>query len=579
MQETELKQLLKTLQHNLDILREREAKFGGNAPLDLLNQIEDHETALVLVKTRLAGDISDEALEKELAPLTLTIERGGTEIIAGDKVAGDKSVIKIGTLVIPTIPLLALLLLVIGILVFVGLNFLGPTKMSGRFNVAVADFGELNSAGQLQRSTVGQRLSTWVFEELEAQNNQYPANNQVQVWHDSLPLTRKLTKIGLIEGSTPQARADAAAKLAQKIGADVVIYGYLDAGEAKVFTLEFYVSPRLQGETDTTIGRYQLGEPIPVPVNFDPADVLSREAVAGPLTTRTDALFWLILGLKEELLGRSKEALDIFQQAEQQLPDWQEKGEGKETLYFFIGRSALFLNRDEEAEQVFSKALQIQPEFVRAQIALGSVYYKRAQCLLQNTARQNNETCIELCQNDQGCIAPCQQSPEECLQQVNTDLEQTISDYQRGLDLAQGSQNPQLETIARFALSTAYFLEGQTYYYLRQDAEANRFLESAIQEIQQVLAVLVKAEQYRFVGQAYLALGSAYTLQARMLQDQGKTNESIALYGKAGEAYKQCIAQQQLMPYSDQILIEQVIANCKSSDELTKQALLSLQGG
>jgi hypothetical protein len=58
LNETELKQLLETLHKNLNILREREAKYGGNAPLDLLNQIEDHQTAIGLIEPRLAGEIS-----------------------------------------------------------------------------------------------------------------------------------------------------------------------------------------------------------------------------------------------------------------------------------------------------------------------------------------------------------------------------------------------------------------------------------------------------------------------------------------------------------------------------------------
>ena len=48
MNETELKQLLTQLHRQLNILREREAKYGGSVPLDLLNQIQDHEVAIYL---------------------------------------------------------------------------------------------------------------------------------------------------------------------------------------------------------------------------------------------------------------------------------------------------------------------------------------------------------------------------------------------------------------------------------------------------------------------------------------------------------------------------------------------------
>ena len=62
MNEIELGQFLQTLHHHLNILKEREAKFGVNVPLELLNQIEDHQTAIALVESRLRGEISPESL-------------------------------------------------------------------------------------------------------------------------------------------------------------------------------------------------------------------------------------------------------------------------------------------------------------------------------------------------------------------------------------------------------------------------------------------------------------------------------------------------------------------------------------
>ena len=42
--------ILTQLNENLQILREREAKYAGSAPLDLLNQIEDHRETIVLTE-------------------------------------------------------------------------------------------------------------------------------------------------------------------------------------------------------------------------------------------------------------------------------------------------------------------------------------------------------------------------------------------------------------------------------------------------------------------------------------------------------------------------------------------------
>lgn len=69
----ELKQIRILLQEELNILREREAKYGGNAPLELLGQINDYQEAVDLVEARLNEEISDEALAEGLAPLNLSL--------------------------------------------------------------------------------------------------------------------------------------------------------------------------------------------------------------------------------------------------------------------------------------------------------------------------------------------------------------------------------------------------------------------------------------------------------------------------------------------------------------------------
>jgi tetratricopeptide (TPR) repeat protein len=574
MNETELKGLLQTLHRQLNILKEREAKFGGDAPLRLLNQIEDHQTALKLVEARLRDDISADELEESLAPLNLSLDRrGDTEIVSG------RNIIKIGTLVIPTVPLVALLVVVVGVLAFLGWNFIGPAKMEGRFNVAVAEFGQIDEGQNVQRSQVGGLFSKWVFDDLQAENEAYPASSRVEMWHDSLPLTQKRTTIGIVPGATPDKRANAANELAQKINADVVLYGHLalDKNPAD-FLLEFYVSPRLRPEAGTTIGRYQLGDPIRVPRNFDPEDALSRETVAGPLATRSNALFWLLLGLREELLGRSEQALKIFRQAEEQLASLEDE-DGKDVLYFFIGQSELFLNNDVEAQQALEKALAINPQFARARTALGSVYFKRAQCRLFDMANQKTESASLVCQRkDESWIAGCELSPDQCQGLVEEDIEQTIDYYQQGLDLAEKYESQLAIHVARLAVSGGYILAGQIYARSGDDDEASRHFESAIAELQAILEPLAQAEQYRFLGQAYQALGTAYAQQAVTLQNQGDLKGSIGLFEKAQAAFGLCIEQAENAPYADEILVGQVVAGCKSYYKVAEEALLNLEG-
>lgn len=479
------------------------------------------------------------------------IGEGARDVVIG------KNIIKIGTLVIPTVPVLAILFVVVSALIFVAVNFLGPNKMDARFNIAVAEVGEIDADGRMHRSEDGQLLSKWIFDELVTANEKYE-DSGVAIWHDSLSLLEKRVKLGMIPGRTTEDRAEAASELAERIEADVVIYGHLTPHESPAqFVLEFYVSPRVRGEADVTIGRYQLGEPIRIPDNFDRTDTLAKEALGTRVANRASALFWLLLGLRDDLLGHPAEALAVFRQAEGELTTWKEQGEGKEILYFFIGRAALFLKRDVEAEGAMGKALQINPDYARAHIVLGSVYFWRAQNLLL-AAEQPLE-------------------PQE-LEQVTDNLEQAINSHQKGLELAQESHEPLMEVIARLALAQAYRLEGETHFYLENDVEANRFYNLSIQEISLSLDPLADAGQYRLLAQAYDSLGVAYTQQAVIIRDQGDTAGSRTLFEAARAAYANCIHQETRAP-EDDILISMIADYCQPHDKVAEEALLALEGG
>lgn len=71
---TTLKQLLLRTHENLLILQEREAKYGGNAPVDLLNEINDHRQAIELIESVLSKELTETGLQElktALRPLLL----------------------------------------------------------------------------------------------------------------------------------------------------------------------------------------------------------------------------------------------------------------------------------------------------------------------------------------------------------------------------------------------------------------------------------------------------------------------------------------------------------------------------
>lgn len=65
--------ILTQLHDSLNILLEREAKYSDNAPLDLLNQIDDHRAAIALTGQARAGEIGEAEWRESLRPLLVDI--------------------------------------------------------------------------------------------------------------------------------------------------------------------------------------------------------------------------------------------------------------------------------------------------------------------------------------------------------------------------------------------------------------------------------------------------------------------------------------------------------------------------
>lgn len=88
---TDPKAFLLKLHKNLHILKEREAKWASNAPLELLNQIDDHEQAIGLTEQAIADEITEKEWREALAPLLVAISERTNEMTSVNisDVAGD----------------------------------------------------------------------------------------------------------------------------------------------------------------------------------------------------------------------------------------------------------------------------------------------------------------------------------------------------------------------------------------------------------------------------------------------------------------------------------------------------------
>lgn len=78
----EPKTFLAKLYQNLNTLQEREAKYGGNSPLELLNQISDHQEAIALTEQRQRNELSEVDWQQALQPLLVAVQTRTGEAVS-----------------------------------------------------------------------------------------------------------------------------------------------------------------------------------------------------------------------------------------------------------------------------------------------------------------------------------------------------------------------------------------------------------------------------------------------------------------------------------------------------------------
>ncbi len=480
-------------------------------------------------------------------------------------VAVGKNIVQIGSIIIPFWSVLLLLGVILGGTASGAYMLRGPTKMTGLFNVAVASFAEEDN-GTVRPSQEGEQLSQWVFDVLKNQQAQYEtsavgASNSIKIWHDSLPWREKGTSIGYVDGSTVEEREATAAIIADRIGADVLIYSTLT--RQNTIELRFYVSPQLStgGGSNTLAGHYQLGADVPV----NPANI---RAQATALTVRTSALFWIVNGLSYAGSGYPAEALAVLEQAQTQLKTiWKERNEGKEILYHFQGESALFLAVDstdeaefnqytQQAESALKRALASNPQYLRAKIVVGSVEYVRAQCLLLAT--------------------PCAETPTSYSDSL-AHAQNAVAAYREALALAeQFPDEPWAKGVAPMQLGAAYILLGRIYYTNSEDSVALENLDKGIGLVGPTLGFLLESQEHRLLTQAYIELGNAHRLIGDVKRDQQEWEQSKDAYTKARNIFARCIAQgvdSQQQVTTDLFITQNLIPLCEEYDATVEAEL------
>ncbi|CAN5539608.1 hypothetical protein BH23CHL6_BH23CHL6_05940 [soil metagenome] len=245
----------------------------------------------------------------------------------------------------------------------------GPPRMTASLNVVVTDFDGRDSSGRPIQSNAASDLSEDLAKALDEDLSAVAQSVDV----------RFPDVAGRLGGATAEERALAASQLAERINADIVLYGSLDATKTTLQP-EFFVREARLADAEELTGAFRLGSPIEQPLPID-TNGAARTMMSSALVSRGRALAEVIAGLDYFRLSDYVEAerrFDIALSAE----GWPD-GDGKEVLYVFRGTTAGARGELDEAEAWFLRALDLNGSFARARLGLAEVAFQRAKGLCE----------------------------------------------------------------------------------------------------------------------------------------------------------------------------------------------------
>ena len=410
-----------------------------------------------------------------------------------------------------------------------------PDRMSGRFNIAVAEFAVVDESGRLVESDGGRLVATNIGQALETEFADRP---EVQVWFDSPELeSDHNVTIGVV--GLPPLPATTPAEASEALNADVVIHGDIrPEGAANALTLRFYLRQQYKADFAQMIGVHEFTTDIPV---FDPNN--PRDEALDRLEPLVTGLAWLSEGLRQEILGDQVEALVAFGRAAEFAPE-------SDVVQYFLGQEHLYsaqrAGSDESqlaaAEVAFTESLRLNPDNPRAAIGLGSVRFTRGQRLL-NEAEARGEG-----------------SDPAALEAVRAETQAALDTYtsvaRRGEQI--DVYGVPVAGIARVGRAIALRLLAEAAFQGGDPAAAEGFIDQAIATLEDDVAALDTANDPRLPGQAYQALGSVYEWKAFLLGERGAADEAQSARDTALRYYNECVRQGEAFSF-DTYLVERIV--------------------
>jgi tetratricopeptide (TPR) repeat protein len=396
-----------------------------------------------------------------------------------------------------------------------------PDKMTGDFNIAVAEFAVLDESGRLTNAQHqgGRRLAERVAENLHQELGDISG---VEIWNDGPQLAAEHNvTIGIaaddVEGARPPA------EVATDLESDVFIFGRVEPATTLARqNLRFFLAPQFGQDFTNLLGNYVMRTTIPV---FDPTR--PAEEVWRELDPLAKGLAQLLIGLRQELLGETEQALASFERAATFIPN-------DDVVHFFIGQENLFLAQktaseealefEAAAETAFERALQLNPANARAIIGLGSVQAVRAQRLL-NTGKSPDFD------GDAG----------ELFDQAIVDARRAMATYQPVVDQPEQTEiyGLPVSSIARLGQGISLRILGDAAYRNGDPATAEQAIEAAIVTLESALGPLEESRDFRLMAQVNQALGTVYEWEG-FLREQAENPAADEAYQQALVFYDRC---------------------------------------
>lgn len=346
-------------------------------------------------------------------------------------------------------------------------------RMAGDFRIAVAGFAEEGCVSDCQNGidwakSVRMHLGK-LFEDMDL-------DYTVMIWGPD--------EVGAIHGQSDTERARAAAELAESIGSDIVVYGWVETVDAFWrITPEFYVSLDNFYEAEEITGQHCLGTPFSVLRRDETA---TRFQVSSEFRSRASALAHLCSGLAYYSFRDFEQALEEFEIADQ-VEDWEED-EGKQILYLLLGNAAMKTHDLQLAERYYKHSLDLDVQYSRAHAGIAAIQYLSALKTFETTKDRHD---------------------------IDADLvRKAIESYKR----ARGARNqPPLSDI----LVKVHFGLGQCYL-VQVYGGSERVFDLAIAEFRAVIEAHGDGVHTRLrvlAAESHAALGLIYELSGQL--DQG----------------------------------------------------------